>query len=65
MKIIITGTTAGLGLACKEYFSPNHSIIEYNRPQHNLDVTVDTYVTTDFDVYINNAYSGWGQVDLL
>ena len=65
MKIVITGTTSGLGLACKEYFNIKHEVIELNRPQFDLDQNLDDFVYNDFDVYINNAYSNWTQVDLL
>lgn len=65
MKIVITGTTSGLGLACKEHFSSMHEVIELNRPQFDLDKNLDDFVCDDFDVYINNAYSNWTQVDLL
>lgn len=67
MKIAITGTTRGIGLACKKYFSEvlNYTVIEYNRPEHDLSKNIDTFITTDFDIYINNAYSDWAQVDLL
>jgi NADP-dependent 3-hydroxy acid dehydrogenase YdfG len=64
MKLIITGTTSGLGLSCKNYFH-NHNIIELNRPQYDLDKNLNDFVFDNFDVYINNAYSNWAQVDLL
>lgn len=64
MKIVITGTTSGLGKACKEYFS-THELIELNRPTYDLDVNLDNFVFTDFDVYINNAYSNFKQTELL
>lgn len=65
MKIVITGTTSGLGLACKEHFKAMHELIELNRPQFDLDKNLDDFVSNDFDVYINNAYSNWTQIDLL
>lgn len=64
MKIVITGTTSGLGKACKEQFV-NHEIEELNRPDYDLDVDLNAYVKNDFDVYINNAYSGFKQTELL
>ncbi len=64
MKIVITGTTSGLGKACKEQFSM-YEIEELNRPEYDLDIDLDAYVKTDFDVYINNAYSNYKQVELL
>lgn len=65
MKIVITGTTSGLGLACKEHFNSVHELIELNRPRFDLDKNIDDFVCNDFDVYINNAYSNWTQIDLL
>jgi NADP-dependent 3-hydroxy acid dehydrogenase YdfG len=64
MKIIITGTTSGLGLTCKNYFS-NYNVVELNRPTYDLDKNLEDFVFNDFDVYINNAYSNWTQIDLL
>ncbi len=65
MRIAITGTTSGLGKACKEHFSLMHEIVELNRPLYDLDKNIDEFVSDDFDVYINNAYSNYTQVDLL
>lgn len=64
MRIAITGTTSGLGKACREKFS-SHDIDSLDRPEYDLDVNLDAYVKTDFDVYINNAYSGFKQTELL
>jgi hypothetical protein len=64
MKITITGTTSGLGKACKEHFTSDE-IEGLDRPDYDLDINLDAYVKTDFDVYINNAYSGFKQVELL
>lgn len=64
MRIAITGTTSGLGAACKARLS-SHDIKEYNRPEYDLERTVGAMVRRDWDVFINNAYSGWAQVDLL
>lgn len=64
MKITITGTSSGLGKACKEYFT-FHEIEELNRPEYDLDKNLDDFVKTKFDVYINNAYSGFKQTELL
>lgn len=64
MKIIITGTTSGLGLALKSNFSEDE-VMCLDRPKYDLEKNLNEYVFTDFDVYINNAYSNWAQVDLL
>ena len=65
MKLVITGTTSGLGLACKDYFKQTYEVVELNRPTYDLDKNLNDYVLNDFDVYINNAYSKWAQIDLL
>lgn len=65
MKIVITGTTSGLGKACKDELELDHLVEALDRPKYDLDVNLDAYVKTDFDVYINNAYSGYKQVELL
>jgi NAD(P)-dependent dehydrogenase (short-subunit alcohol dehydrogenase family) len=67
MKVVITGTTRGLGKATKEYLKSlyGYTVIDLNRPQYDLDANLADFVISDFDVYINNAYSGWTQVDLL
>ena len=67
MKIAITGATRGLGKATKEYLKNlyGYSITEFNRPTYDLEKNLDDFVIDEFDVYINNAYSNWAQVDLL
>jgi NAD(P)-dependent dehydrogenase (short-subunit alcohol dehydrogenase family) len=67
MKVIITGSTRGIGQACKDYLGKvlNHQIVELNRPGYDLSANLDSFVSDDFDVYINNAYYAWAQVDLL
>ena len=64
MRIAITGTTSGLGAACKKRFA-GHELKEYNRPEYDLQRAAGAMVRRDWDVFINNAYSGWTQVDLL
>lgn len=64
MKVVITGTTSGLGASLKSFFDVQ-DVIEMNRPRYDLNSDLDAFVTDDFDVYINNAYSGWAQVELL
>ena len=66
MKIHITGTTRGLGLAVKEYSQlRGWSVTALDRPVHDLASDLDSFVLTDFDVYVNNAYHAWAQTDLL
>ena len=67
MKIAITGATRGIGLACKKHLSEtlNFNVIEFNRPAYDLSKNLDQFVIDDFDVYVNNAYYDWAQVELL
>jgi hypothetical protein len=69
MKIAITGTDGGLGHAMKVEFSrnPHNTIIELNRPEHDLTKNLDSYLVP-FDVFVNCAYSdecGFAQTELL
>ena len=67
--IAITGTDGGLGHAMKVEFSrnPHNTIIELNRPQHDLDRDLDSYLV-ECDIFVNCAYSeksGFAQTELL
>ena len=64
MRVDITGTTKGLGHAIADRLS-RHDIKHYNRPEFDLARSVKSMVRTDWDVFINNAYHDWAQVDLL
>ena len=69
MKVAITGTDGGLGRALKVEFSrnPHNTIIDLNRPEHDLTKNLDTYLVP-FDLFINCAYSdvnGFAQTELL
>jgi short-subunit dehydrogenase len=65
MKIYITGTTKGLGATMAASWAGQHEVIGLNRPEYNLDKDIKSYVKTDFDVYINNAYYNFAQTNLL
>ena len=66
MRIHITGTTKGLGKAIKGYADLRGWVITaFDKPEHDLGSSIDSFVSNDFDVYINNAYHGWTQTDLL
>ena len=66
MRIHITGTTKGLGKSIKEYAElRNYSVTAFDRPMYDLERNVGSFVRTDFDVYVNNAYHGWTQTELL
>lgn len=68
MLLGITGTTRGLGHALKNVFqSQGHQVLEFNR-SNGYDINRPAEIVRDSqecDVFINNAYSGFGQVDLL
>ena len=64
MRIAITGTKRGLGAALKSRLS-EHEIKAYDRPEYDLSRSIGSMVRRDWDVFINNAYHGWAQVDLL
>jgi NADP-dependent 3-hydroxy acid dehydrogenase YdfG len=66
MKIVITGHTSGLGKALYENFSKDHDVLGLSRETgHDLRIDLCPFIIDNFDVYINNAYSGYAQVDLL
>lgn len=71
MKIAITGSSRGIGLAISKRFEEQgHTIIGFNI-SNGWDVgnssTQDKIVqlVKDCDLFINNAHSGFSQVDLL
>jgi NAD(P)-dependent dehydrogenase (short-subunit alcohol dehydrogenase family) len=66
MIVYCTGSSKGLGLALKEkYKTLNAKFTGLNRPQYDLSRSVLSFVRTDFDIFINNAYYNFAQVELL
>jgi len=66
MKIVITGHTSGLGKTLYDVLSKDHEVLGLSRNNgHDLSLDLSSFVIDDFDVYINNAYYGYAQVDLL
>jgi NADP-dependent 3-hydroxy acid dehydrogenase YdfG len=60
MKIVITGTTRGLGKELTNYFSSKgHTVIELNRGDDKIAPALGC------DLYINNAYGNGIQIDLV
>jgi NADP-dependent 3-hydroxy acid dehydrogenase YdfG len=57
MKIAITGTTSGLGLALRECLQINHDVFVIDKPTINLNSLSDlqTIDLSGIDVLINNA----------
>lgn len=59
MKIVITGTTRGIGKFLSEHFKKlNHQVVELNRG----DVIIESAVGCD--LFINNAYMNGHQIDI-
>lgn len=66
MKIVITGHTSGLGKALYDKLSSDHKVVGLSRSNgYDLSVNTSQFVTDDFDIFINNAYHAYSQVDLL
>ena len=68
MKIAITGHSAGIGLALsKVYEERGHQIVGLSRRNGNNIRNLPKILTPirDCDMLINNAQSGFGQVELL
>lgn len=66
MKIVITGHTSGLGKALYDGLSEKHDVLGLSRQNgHDLGVDLCPFLVDNFDVYINNAYHRYAQVDLL
>jgi NAD(P)-dependent dehydrogenase (short-subunit alcohol dehydrogenase family) len=69
MKIAITGHTSGLGKALYEFYTsiPYDKVIGLSR-SNGFDINNPTPILDaiqGFDVFINNAYDGFEQVNLL
>lgn len=71
MKIAITGSSKGIGFALSEAFkTQGHTVIGFNSSE-GWDVSNSTIQdkiveqSKDCDIFINNAHSGFSQVDLL
>tara|TARA_E500000318_G_scaffold84509_1_gene80333 strand:+ start:1902 stop:2432 length:531 start_codon:yes stop_codon:yes gene_type:complete len=69
MRIAITGHTSGIGKACFDMLGKEHEVVGYSRSNgwniddHNrLSLEI---IDGNFDVLINNAYSGTSQVSIL
>ena len=68
MIVAVTGTSRGLGQDLARLFSQNnHTVVEFNR-SNGYDIKQPDKIikaVKDCDVFINNAYDGFAQVDLL
>ena len=67
MKVCITGSSSGIGLAAKKLFlSKGFDLVLFDRSDGcDLEKNLDAFLSSDFDVYVNNAHSGFRQVELL
>ncbi len=70
MKIIITGHTRGLGKRFYEHFvsDTNNEVIGFSKRQGtDLNVSIDAVVEAALgcDLFINNAYAGRKQIELI
>jgi len=68
MNVFVTGHTSGLGKAiydtCSDYEYITTGLSRSNG--YNLYGDLNDFLLQDnWDVYVNNAYAGWRQVDLL
>jgi len=68
MKISITGHSKGIGKACYDLLSKEHQVEGYSR-SNGFDIETKHQLIVraiqDSDVFINNAWSGFYQVNLL
>ena len=67
MKISITGHTSGLGQALFNHWSnAGHDLIGFSLSNgFNIDTDIEKISEGEFDIFINNAYSKYQQVELL
>jgi NADP-dependent 3-hydroxy acid dehydrogenase YdfG len=67
MKIAITGHTSGLGEALfKHWSAAGHNLTGFSLSNgFNIDTDIDKISNAEFDIFINNAYSKYQQVELL
>lgn len=65
MKVIITGSTGGLGSALVKTFQDCEILCLDRINGFDLNKNIDDFVNDTFDVFINNAHSGFQQTNLL
>ena len=68
MKIAITGHSKGIGKALFDKLSTNHTVEGFSRSNgYDIDTKQSIIIrsSNNSDVFINNAYSGFAQLDLL
>ena len=65
MKVSITGSTGGLGTAIVNTFSDCELKLLDRNKGFDLEKNLNDFIDQDFDVFINNAHSGFRQTELL
>jgi len=67
VKISITGHTSGLGKALFNHWSnAGHNLTGFSLSNgFNIDTDIEKIANVEFDIFINNAYSKYQQVELL
>ena len=68
MKIAITGHSKGIGKALYDKLSANHTVEGFSRSNGYDIITKQSIIirsSKDCDVFVNNAYSGFAQLDIL
>ena len=68
MKIAITGHSRGIGKALYEELSTNHEVEGFSR-SNGYDITTQQTLIArtvkKYDVFVNNAWQGYAQLELL
>ena len=67
MKISITGHSKGIGKACFDLLSKEHNVVGFSR-SNGFNIKEPKKIITasiGCDVFINNAYDNFYQVDLI
>ncbi|MBI33478.1 MAG: hypothetical protein CMD98_06400 [Gammaproteobacteria bacterium] len=67
MQIAITGHTSGIGKALYDNLKVDNEVIGFARTT-DRDINYPSRILKeckDCDIFINNAYDGWAQIDLL
>lgn len=68
MRIAITGHTSGIGKGLYDFYGKNHQVLGFSR-SNNYDIKESSNEIVEqiknCDVFVNNAYSNFSQVELL
>ena len=68
MKIAITGHTSGIGKSLYDFYVKKHQVFGFSR-NNGYDISKKSNKIVekiqDYDIFFNNAYSGFAQTELL